>query len=80
MINPMADLSRNPITRDLCGLRYLNARYVALGGGAMEIENSDRTLDVYATIFKRAAKEEREEITPENVAKLVALIRESGNT
>lgn len=68
IIKPTADLSRNQITRDLCGLRYLDARYVALGGGSVEFEKDHATLDVYTTIFKLATKQKRTEIPPEKVA------------
>ena len=67
LVNPLADLERNPITRDLCGLRYIGARYIALGGGSMTFADNagnDRdTLDVYATIFKKATKQMRADVT-----------------
>lgn len=63
VVQPLADLDRNPMTRSLCGLKYIRARYVALGGDKLEFRNGDElveTLDVYATVYQEAEKQRRQ--------------------
>lgn len=56
IINPMADIAKDEQLSTLCGFRYIGARYVAIGGSKLEVEEAN--LDIYANIFKQSSSQE----------------------
>ncbi|MBI5846058.1 MAG: hypothetical protein HZB23_15480 [Deltaproteobacteria bacterium] len=63
ILNPLADLSSDPMTSDLCGLRFIRVKYVALAGWGVRIDKpksgrlADK-LDIMATVFQEAPSED----------------------
>lgn len=60
--NSVIDLEGNKITRDLCGIRFIEAKYIAIQGGHITFDSSNKSfLNVYSTVYAANEAEERSE-------------------